>query len=304
MVLISLISLLLILIIDQSAFNNKEEQSKDKIENWALDYVGFDSQYETEPVKVAILDSGINKNHKEFKGLTFKEFNAVEPGRKIEDDFGHGTPIAGIIAARGVNTTGIIQNVIIYDVKVLNEKGEGKIESVVKGIEWSINQDVDIINISFGFSSDKEELRTAIKKAVDNKIIITAAAGNTLGLTVDYPANYDNVLSISAIDENLQLDPHSATGKIDYAAPGVDIMSTNNEGDYSTFSGTSFATAYATGAIAAILNKEDKDKKVHNIKSILSDYVVQIGNKDQFGHGIITLKKDKIEEIINEKKIH
>ena len=305
--LLPLIILFIILIMNRNevgSFNEGEAESKGKIKNWALDYVGVDFQKETAPVKIAILDSGINKQHKEFEYLTFKEYNAVTPGEKIVDDFGHGTAIAGIIAARGIETTGVIQNVIIYDVKVLNDKGEGKIESVIDGIEWSINQDVDIINISFGFTSDKEGLKESIDRAVKDNIIITAAAGNTLGLTVDYPAQYENVLSISSFDKNFQLDPYSAIGKIDYTAPGVDIISTNNKGKYSTFSGTSFSTGYATGAIASIINKEDDENRVHNIKNKISDYVLQIGDNEKFGHGLITLKKEKLKEKISEKEIY
>ncbi|AQX56254.1 S8 family serine peptidase [Priestia flexa] len=295
---------LIILVIKNDSISSNEGKStpKQQIANWALDYVGTDSRKVTDPIKIAILDSGINKKHEEFNDLTFKEYNVIAPDDNITDDFGHGTAIAGIIAAKGIKTTGIIQNVQIFDVKVLNEKGQGKIEDVVEGIEWSIKQNVDIINISFGFSSDKAELKSAINNAIEQNIIITAAAGNTLGLTVDFPAQYNDVLSISSFDEDFKLDPFSGVGKIDYSAPGVDIISTDNKGDYSTFSGTSFATAYATGVIATILN----DPLMRNSgisKENLSNYVVKLGENQQFGDGFLTLKKEKVEELLNEKEL-
>lgn len=296
---------ILITIKNQDTVSNEEETKSDrKIINWALNYVGNDSKKEREPVRIAILDSGINKNQKEFEGLIFKEFNAIKSGGEIYDDFGHGTAIAGIIAAHGYETTGVIHNVVIYDVKVLNEKGGGKIEDVIEGIEWSIEQEVDIINISFGFSSDRDGLEDVVKKAIDQNIIIVAASGNTLGLTVDYPANYNNVLSISSFDENFQLDPYSAVGKIDYTAPGVNIISTDNKGGYSTFSGTSFATAYATGGIASVLNNSDKSLQVKSIKDSLSNYVLSLGEKKQFGEGFITLRKEKVKEFLDEKQLN
>ncbi|MEK4174475.1 S8 family serine peptidase [Aeribacillus sp. FSL K6-1305] len=275
---------------------------KQKIDNWAINLVGSNSTMDADPIKIAILDSGINKTHKEFEGLSFKEYNAITPGDNIKDEFGHGTAVAGIIAAKGIEVTGILDNVILYDVKVLDEKGRGKVEDVVKGIEWSIEQEVDIINISFGFSSDKVELKSVINKAIEQGIIITAAAGNTLGLTIDYPAQYNDVLSISSFDENFKLDPLSGVGKVDYSAPGVEIISTDNKGSYSTFSGTSFATAYATGVIAAILNESDSNYNANTIKEKLSNYVVKLGEKEHFGEGFLTLRKEKVEEILNEKE--
>jgi subtilisin family serine protease len=276
---------------------------KQKIDNWAINLVGSNPTMDTDPIKIAILDSGINKTHKEFEGLSFKEYNSITPGEKIKDEFGHGTAVAGIIAAKGIETTGILKNVILYDVKVLDEKGRGKIEDVIEGIEWSIAQEVDIINISFGFSSDKVELKSAIDKAIEQGIIITAAAGNTLGLTIDYPAQYNNVLSISSFDEEFKLDPFSGIGKVDYSAPGVEIVSTDNKGEYSTFSGTSFATAYATGVIASILNESDSNYNANTIREKLSHYVVKLGEKEHFGEGFLTLQKERVEEILNEKEL-
>lgn len=305
--LLAILILLLVLIVnrnDSSAGNEEETKSKQHIDNWALNYVGSNSRKDTDPIKIAILDSGINKKHREFENLTFKEYNAITPGEKIKDDFGHGTAIAGIIAAKGIETTGILQNVTLYDVKVLNEKGQGKIEDVVEGIEWSIKQDIDIINISLGFSSDKVELKSAIEKAIGQGIIITAAAGNTLGLTVDYPAQYDDVLSISSFDKEFKIDPFSGAGKIDYSAPGVEVISTDNKGAYSTFSGTSFANAYATGVIASILNESASKHNANTIKEVLSNYVVELGEKELFGEGFLTLQPKKVKVIINEKEFN
>lgn len=263
--------------------------------NWSENITGYDkTEYEV-PVKIAILDSGINKKHSDLKKVEFIEYNAItKKEEKVVDDYGHGTAIAGIIAAQGEKVKGVLTNPIIYDVKVLNENGEGKIESVVEGINWSIKNEVDIINISFGFINDREDLKNAINDAVENGIIIIAAAGNTMGLSVDYPAKYDEVLSISALDENLKIDSYSAVDKIDYSAPGVNILSTDKDGSYELFSGTSFATAYATGIIASIFKQEDIKKK-DKLSDVIGNYIFVLGNHEGYGKGLLTLNKNILE---------
>ncbi|MDI3411742.1 S8 family serine peptidase [Bacillus sonorensis] len=249
---------------DISSDNNTPSSSnKKKDVMWGYEFIGQETRNNHEkPVKIAILDSGINKSHKEFNNLTFYEFNATNPGKPVEDKYGHGTAIAGIIAARGEKVKGISQNAIIYDVKVLDKSGKGKVEDVVKGINWCVEQKVDIINISFGFEKDYKALHDAINNALHNNIIVTAASGNTLGLTVEYPAKYRGVLSISSFDKELKIDPISAKGKIDFSAPGVNIKSTDKNGGYSKVGGTSFSTAFTTGAIGCLISKRKYLKRI------------------------------------------
>ncbi|MFB1051685.1 S8 family serine peptidase [Paraliobacillus sp. JSM ZJ581] len=243
--------------------------------------MGVNSKTENKNIKVAILDSGINKNHEDLEGKIVKEFSTVD-GRNNNDVFNHGTAIAGIITAND-NDKGIIglnQSVDIYDVKVLDENGKGSIEQLTKGIQWSISQGVDIINLSFGFQSDSKELKKIINEATDSGIIVVAAAGNTYGLGMDYPAQYENVISVNAIDSDLNLIDASALGDTDFVAPGKDILSTNSQGRYSLYSGTSFSTAYVTGALSSWLVKYkttiNSKKKVEKIQ--LLNFI-----KDRYG---------------------
>ncbi|MFJ7362878.1 S8 family peptidase [Peribacillus frigoritolerans] len=279
-----------------SAKNDLKEHNEKIYNLWGQEYIGeLEDVKSSKIIRVAILDSGIDKTHKEFKGLNFKEYNAITPTKPIIDELGHGTAVTGIIASKGIEISGITRKLELYDVKVLNEKGTGEIENVIQGIEWCIQQDVDVINISFGFSSNQESLKNVINKALGANIVIVAASGNTLGLSVDYPAKYDGVLSISSFDESLKLDPLSAKGKIDFSAPGVNIVSTNNLGGYSNFSGTSYATAFATGAIAALMIRDSAFLDNENIKLSLRNHVIDLGKKgydDHFGFGVITLKKE------------
>jgi hypothetical protein len=139
----------------------------------------------------------------------------------------------------------------------LNAEGKGEIDEVLTALLWAYKNDVDIINISFGFSTNYSELQEMIDLLVSEGIIIVAASGNNLGQAVDYPARYPNVISVGSIDKDGNIDILSAQGKIDVFAPGKDILTTSMSGGYETVRGTSFSTAFITGALVNGLSNED-----------------------------------------------
>lgn len=246
-------------------------------------------------IRIAIIDSGINKNHKDLVGTVVKEFNVINKGEPIRDEFGHDTAIAGIIAAQDNNMgiIGIAPNTQIYDVKVLDNEGKGSVDHFIEAIEWCIEEQIDIINISFGFQIDNDELKQTIDKAISKGIIIVASAGNNYSMTIDYPAKYDNVISITSIDKKLQRSGFASKGKIDFVLPGEEILTTNNDGGYSLFNGTSFATAHATGIIALIL----ADYRINDKEMFFVDYLDYFSFKFDcweeldYGKGLLTFKK-------------
>lgn len=246
-------------------------------------------------IKVAIVDSGINEDHPALAGKIVKQFNAINPKDSNKDAFGHGTPIAGIITAQNnKNMSGLSQKVELYDVKVLSETGKGEIETFIKGIEWCIKQDVDIMNVSFGVQVHYPELEEAINKAIASGIIVVAAAGNTFGFGVDYPAKYKDVISISSVDKNFKRPISAAKGKIDFVAPGEKILSTDKNGGYSEFSGTSFATAYVSNYIAELLatesNSKEKDIELIRVKELLINLSKDLGDEgfdSSYGYGVL-----------------
>ncbi|TKI59885.1 S8 family serine peptidase [Lysinibacillus varians] len=253
-------------------------------QNWAicLIYNGSYVKNTNRPnVKIAVLDSGINSQLDILKGKVTKSYNAIDDAIFTKDEFGHGTMIASIIASNPNPHTiiGVNPNVELYDVQVLNNKGTGKIEHIVKGINWSIEKNVDIINLSFGFSKDDPRLKKVINLALSKNIIIVASAGNTLGLSTDFPAKYEGVYSISAIDKDFNKYKLAAKGKIDYVTPGVNVPVINHMGERSIESGTSFATAYATGIMSLGLAEP-------NIEITTKD----LHNKDIFGEGLLQIQ--------------
>ncbi len=270
--------------------------------NWSLCTVYPDKSFtliNKQTIKIAILDSGINEDHSSLEGLVTKSFNAINQNESTKDLYGHGTAIAGIIAAKpnNYNVQGISNSVELYDVKVLNDKGGGKIEDVISGIEWSINNDADIINLSFGFQKDDDYLRDAIRKASDKGITIVAASGNNLGLYTDYPAKYDEVISFSSVNKELKIDPLAGKGKVDYVAPGVEIpILTNDEDQVRYVDGTSFAAAIGTGVIANILAESSNQLTQSEIKTKLTNISIDLGEKGKdtsYGYGLIQLKTNK-----------
>ncbi len=161
----------------------------------------IDGDAALDPVKVAILDSGVDYTE-DIDVYMRKNFIPGEDEISViyEDISGHGTSVAGIIAAKDNDEgiTGINPYVQLYSARILDENKQAPASRVVAAIDWAIEQDVDIINISFGTTVDSEEIHAAIRRAYDAGILIVAAAGNN-GV-VEYPAAYDEVVAVGAVD--------------------------------------------------------------------------------------------------------
>ncbi|NMH68005.1 S8 family serine peptidase [Bacillus sp. RO3] len=248
---------------------------------------------EKHPVKVAVLDSGINEDHPALKGKVRESFHAIQPGQPIEDEYGHGTSIAGIIAAgdTGGEMSGIAQHVSLYNVKVLDQKGNGKIADLVRGINWCIEEKVDIIHISSGFQVDDPALKKAVDDALSSGIIVIAAAGNTPGGEADYPARYEGVWSITSVNAKLVRSTLAARGKVDFAAAGTEVVSIHKDGGFETFSGTSFAAARIAGYTARLLYSEPSRENGIMYKLLQKEAVDlgETGPDQDYGHGLIDI---------------
>ena len=246
-------------------------------------------------IKIAIVDSGINKSHPDLNLYSGNSINFVDENMSIKDDFNHGTAVAGIISAQNndFGIVGVANKSEIFDLKVLNNEGKGEVKDLINALEWCIENQIDIINISFGFQSSNEELHKVIKKAYERNIVIVASAGNTYGLGVDYPARYNEVISVNSINENNQLLNSSAYGKIDFVAPGLNILSTDNQGDYSYFTGTSFSSAYVTGIIANLMSRNliSSENVMADLKRHTQD-IYELDYDNYSGFGILKLEKN------------
>lgn len=242
-------------------------------------------------VKVAVIDTGITpyKDLKVSGGVSFVDYTD-----SYLDDNGHGTFVAGVIASRRNNygLLGIAPGVELYAIKVLDQNGQGNEEDLVKAIEWAIANDIDIINISFGSTEDSQEVRKAIKKAWQSGIVIVGAAGNLGGdgkQSVTTPASYAEVISVGAIDhDNVRLDFSSYGAKLDFMAPGVDVVGWAIVDQFVVGNGTSAAAPHVTGAIA-LLKEYAPDLTPNQVVHALKKNAVDLGQKSEYGYGLIDI---------------
>jgi len=206
-------------------------------------------------VKVAIVDTGIDLAHPDLQANIKGQVNTINPLKSGNDDNGHGTHVAGIAAAVD-NTIGVIgvgPKIALYAVKVLNKTGSGWLSDVIEGLQWCINNGMQVVNMSLGSSSDNQSFHDAITAAYNAGIVQVAAAGNDGG-PVLFPAAYSEAIAVAASDINNQIPYWSNQGQeIDLTAPGVNIYSTYKGSAYKTLSGTSMATPHVAGTAALVL---------------------------------------------------
>ncbi|MGD6847295.1 S8 family serine peptidase [Rossellomorea aquimaris] len=269
--------------IDQNVKSDYSQESDSEKFSWgynALSIEEVQKNYKVfgENVSIAILDTGISK-HQDIKikgGI-----NIIDKSLSYEDDNGHGTFLAGIIS----NISPMAE---IYAVKVLKEDQTGTYEGIASGIDWAIENNIDVILMSFGGMKDSVVLKNAIRKAYDENIILIASTGNTAlsNNIITYPAKYQEVIAVGAITKENKTWIGSNTGEeVTTMAPGHKVLSTMNDGTYSTQSGTSLAAAHIAGSIALC--------KSYN-RELVNDEVKQIvfkaySNKTPDGYGIFSL---------------
>ena len=212
-------------------------------------------------VNVAVLDTGIDYNHPELQAIYAGGYNLFNKSGTPFDDAGHGTHVAGTIAAtddkNGV--VGVAPNVRLWGVKVLNQAGGGNTETVVGGIDWVVKKKAEVggnwvINLSLGSPKPSAAEREAIARAIDAGIIVVAASGNESSATVKapviYPAAYPGVLAVGAIDDTETIAGFSNQGaELDFVAPGVAVLSTIPAGLNFVSSITAGVTQYFADAL-------------------------------------------------------
>ena len=216
----------------------------------------WNAGYTGSGVKVAVLDSGVTPMSNE---LTLAgNANAISPSSAATDGNGHGTHVAGIIGAKtnSIGGAGIAPNASIYNVKVMSDDGSGTDDDILRGIQQAIDWKVNVINMSLGGVGYSTAFQNKINQAYKNGIAVFAAAGNDGGSNMHYPAAYDHVISIGAVDNNNERASFSNYGAwVDLSAPGVNIWSTGTSGtSYVSMSGTSMACPVAAGEAAVILS--------------------------------------------------
>lgn len=224
-------------------------------------------------IKIAILDTGCDKNHPDLKDriIEGKNFTNDDNGNlDIFNDYnGHGTHVAGTIAAskndKGV--IGVAPEADLLILKVFGAKGDVEPNWITDALDYAIEQKVNIISMSFGSKEPDKSMHQAIKRAVEKGILVVCAAGNDgdknpMSEEFRYPGAFNEVISVGAIDFSGRFPEFTNTNKeVDLVAPGVDILSCypmnlseDPENPYKKLSGTSMSTPHVTGALALLIN--------------------------------------------------
>jgi thermitase len=226
---------------------------------WALSHINIDGLWQTTSggsgVLVAVLDTGIDSGHEDLYGKVVGEAN-FSNSSVANDLYGHGTHIAGIIAANGDNGLGVVgvaPQSLLLNVKVAEDDGRCRASAVAQGIIWAVDNGAEVINVSIEIREPSATLEAAVSYAWENGAIVIAAAGNEGSQSPVYPAYYANVIAVAATGPDDTRALLSNYGQwVEVAAPGYDIYSTLPGNEYGYKTGTSFATAYVSG-LAAIL---------------------------------------------------
>ncbi|MDD1694590.1 MAG: S8 family peptidase, partial [Methanoregula sp.] len=243
---------------------------------------------------VAVIDTGIDYTHPDLAGVYAGGFNVLSNSTDPMDDNGHGTHCAGILAATGSSNGiyGTAPNISLYGVKVLSDNGTGQVSDVIAGIFWARNNSMKVASMSLGLKEDSQALHDAIDEASNSGVLIVAAAGNSgvasgTGDTMTYPAKYDSVLSVAAVNKYNHRAFWSSTGShLGVSAPGVNIRSTIPGSAYATYSGTSMAAPHVAG-VAALVYSANPNWTNQQVREQIVSTATPLGNAWFYGAGLV-----------------
>ena len=272
-----------------------------KSNSWGAYTMGFDKLAEqskeykiTNKIKVAVIDTGVDKSHSILKGrVDSTSYNLAENNMDLEDNIGHGTSVAGIVADSTPN------NIKIMALKIFNSSNRSSTILILNALQYAVEKGADVVNMSIGVdtnatSSIQKQLDVVIDRAYELGIPIFAAAGNSSkNVSTVYPASNSKTIAISAVNKNLKFDSSYSNygAEIDFCAPGTGIVSAQAGGGFATQEGTSMAAPYMAAAGAMIKNLH-KNYSVSQVYKVLQKYAKDLGSKGKdnyYGNGLVNL---------------
>lgn len=271
--------------------------------SWELKMVNapyaYKLNYTGSGVKVGVIDSGVAA-HKDLKGRLAEGYNYIESSTNTTDTYGHGTFVSGIIAAESSERgyEGVSPDVTIVPIKCFDGKTT-KISIVCKGIYGAVDDfDCDVINMSIGIKDKSSALDAAILHAENAGALMIAAVGNYGSSYLCYPAAYDSVIGVAAVNSSGEVWEESSTKGSQYnesvfvSAPGQTVSSLKYSGGYTTGTGTSFSAPFVTAA-AAIMKSIDPDLNTDELKSIIKSTSIDKGDEGYdvyYGYGLLDIE--------------
>lgn len=254
-------------------------------------------------ITVAVIDTGVDLDHSDLQANIVSGKSFVSGVSSPDDDYGHGTHVAGTVAAVNNNggVIGVAPKARIMPVKVLNSSGSGSTFAVADGIEWAADNGAKVINLSLASTGNSSTLKAAVDYAYNKGVLVVAAGGNCgdssyalNGCTYQdqpvYPGAYSNVIAVASTTSSDSQSSFSNQGSyVDIAAPGSSIYSTYKSGGYSFSSGTSMAAPHVAGLAALIWSQNSsltRQQVWTQIRSTAQDLGTS-GWDSQFGYGRI-----------------
>lgn len=280
---------------------------------WQFQRIGADQTWDqvsnADPVVVAVIDTGLNVNHPDFVGNTVDGYDFVTGKTNVVDLAGHGTAVSGCIAAvtnNGVGTAGIagLANIKIAPYRTGGMySGDTQLDvayicaAILKAAE---RPEVKVINMSFGGYGTFSSLAVAVNEAVSAGKVVVASSGNEgeswnarVG-QYSYPASYDHVISVGAINkDNTRSSFSQYNDRVDLSAPGQSVLTTAKSGGYEYASGTSFSSPIVAGA-CAVLMAADASLDAGAVETILKSTALDLGaagSDAYYGSGLIQLNQ-------------
>ncbi len=261
--------------------------------DWGVQRIGANKVWEETDglnVVVAVVDTGVQIDHEDLKNNITSGYDFVNNRENASDDNGHGTHVAGIIAAYN-NSVGIVggaHKAKIMPIKVLNAQGYGYLSDVAKGIYYAADNGAKIVNLSLGTDYNSSILKDSVEYAHRKGVLVVGAAGNSSGSSCVYPAAYAEVICVVATDQDNKLASFSNKGG-ELSAPGVSNYSTYIGNRYAYLSGTSMATPHVV-ASAALVFSYCSDCSTSEVREVLRGTAIDLGDPGQdsiFGYGLV-----------------
>jgi vacuolar-type H+-ATPase subunit F/Vma7 len=267
-----------------------EVREVDKLNMWNLELIGaYEAWLKTkgEGVRIGIIDTGCDYRHENLKDRFDQRspgFDFVRNNTRPLDENGHGTHVAGTVAGA---KTGVAPESTLYALRVLDSYGCGSEIDVILALEWAVDHNLNVVNMSIGFGYDSIPLGDACKVAVDKGIVVCAAAGNE-AYEPCFPGDYDfpGIISVAAVDKSHKRPFWSRISENnDLSAPGIDIISSTPENSYAKMSGTSMATPHVAGSAALVMAYCHEEPL--SIEKMLEQNTEDIGEKEKYGFGLV-----------------
>lgn len=247
-------------------------------------------------IAIAVVDTGADFSHPDLSGNLLPGYNVLAPGTLPADDCGHGTHVAGIIAAETNNNlgvAGVAGECRLLPVKALDSEGYGDTLDIAEGIRWAADNGAKVINMSLGGAAEDDfVLKEAVEYAHQRSVVIVAASGNDSAAEVNAPACYAHVVAVGSSSKQDSLSTFSNYGEaLDMLAPGEGIYSAYpvNKGSYASCSGTSMATPQVS-ATAALIFAIHPDYSAEEVETLLEFSALDLlpeGWDNHSGYGLL-----------------